>query len=75
MDRVIREEDIEIRIGRADGGQSFVQVVHRPTGIQRYVVGFFGRSSKEITIDLRDQVESELIANGWTKSFQKTEKT
>jgi hypothetical protein len=69
MDRIIRDEDIEVRIGRADGGRSFIQVLHRPTGVQRHVIGLVGQTSEQVTIDLRDQVQSELIAGGWIKSY------
>lgn len=41
------DEDFRVDVGRADGGRTFVRVVHLPTGRERTVVGLDGRTARE----------------------------
>ena len=61
MDHVVRSDDFQVDIGRASGGQTFVRVVHLPTGESRQAVGLAGRASSAVIADLCAAVEGELL--------------
>jgi hypothetical protein len=69
---MLRDEEIEVRIGRcqAPSGQihDVMQVVHRPTGInrQRTPLGV-GKNRREIERTLRNEIEDELRTKGLTQ--------
>lgn len=62
---MIKPEDIEIRIGRAVGGD-FMWVVHKPTGIRREAGPPLPKPGKAKHEMLR-QIEAELLQKGLTQ--------
>ncbi|MFO0814435.1 MAG: hypothetical protein U0796_14530 [Gemmatales bacterium] len=68
MAKVIRDDLFRVDIGRASGGQTFVRVIHQPTGIARVVVGLAGRDTRAVTTELRDAIVGELLGRGWCRS-------
>jgi hypothetical protein len=53
-------DDFEIRIGRADKGRTFVQVIHTPTGNHRVQFGLSGESTDDIARRLYQELLAEL---------------
>jgi hypothetical protein len=68
---MLRDEQIEVLIGRCQGSdgkiENFMQVIHRPTGIQRYEVPIRSKNQRELERRLRSEIEAELIAKGLTQ--------
>jgi hypothetical protein len=62
---MLRLEDIEVKVGRAVGGD-FMSVVHRPTGISR-TVGPPLRTPGKTKHQLLGEIESELRERGFTE--------
>jgi hypothetical protein len=54
--------DFRVDVGRADKGQTFVRVVHVPSGKQKVVVGLKGSTSQEIALRLTKELAGELAA-------------
>ena len=65
---MLRDEDIQIEIGRAVGG-SFVRVVHLPTGISRAQMPPLGsgKQQQEVQARLLREIEDELRTKGLTE--------
>jgi hypothetical protein len=67
---MLREEEMEIQIGRAHDGLkpcSFIRVIHLPTAIARYQVGFQGLTGDSIRQRLQVEIEAELQSRGLTQ--------
>jgi hypothetical protein len=65
--KLLRDQDFRIDVGSAKGGKTFVRVIHLPTQVSAIVDGLTGRSTKEVGDELRQQVEDELVTQGWVK--------
>ncbi|TWT31405.1 hypothetical protein [Blastopirellula retiformator] len=62
---MLREEEIQIQIGRGSHGGDFLRVVHTPTGIERLHPGpLAGVNRHELTQQWLEEMETELIAKG-----------
>jgi hypothetical protein len=68
---MLRDEEIEVSIGRCQSPDGkigdFMQVVHRPTGIQRHESPIQTKKRRELERRLRSEIEAELIAKGLTQ--------
>jgi hypothetical protein len=67
MAGVVRDEDFRIDSGRAEGGRTFVRVVHEPTQASRVVVGLKGRPYAEVVQELLTAVRQAIEAGGWRR--------
>jgi hypothetical protein len=65
VEKVIRSNDIEVQIGRASGGRTFIRVVHHPTNASRYLAGLGTRSVKDVRDELMADLQTELLRLGW----------
>jgi len=65
---MLRDEDIRIDIGRAEGG-SFMRVVHVPTGVSRTRLPPIGtgKQQHETRARLLSEIEDELRTKGLTQ--------
>jgi hypothetical protein len=60
---VLREEEIETRFGRMEGG-SFIQLTHLPTGISRFTGPLAGRGSSIVVAEMLRAIECEIYEKG-----------
>ncbi len=67
MAQVIRDEDIEVDVGQASGGQTFIRVVHLPTGVSQLKIGR-GVKVSQVVANLTAAVECELVNLGWSRA-------
>jgi hypothetical protein len=54
------EEEFRVDIGRADKGQTFVRVVHIPSGKERIQVGLEGNDARDVAKRLTEELRTEL---------------
>jgi hypothetical protein len=52
--------DLRFDVGRADGGRTFVRVVHIPTGKSRTIVGLGNRTAEDVAAELAKDLMREL---------------
>ena len=62
---MLKPEDIEIHVGRAEGGD-FMKVVHKPTGISRSQGPPLKKPGK-VQHEMIREIERELMAHGLTQ--------
>jgi hypothetical protein len=60
-EKMIRS-DFRVDVGRADGGRTFVRVVHLPTGKDRVLVGLDGSDPEEVALQLTKELAIEIDA-------------
>jgi hypothetical protein len=65
---MLKLEDMEVHVGRAVGG-SYIQVIHKPTGIFRVKMPPLG-DSKTIPRELMLEIEAELLEKNLTQYIQ-----
>ena len=63
---LLKAEDIEIQVGRAQGGKDFMRVLHKPTGIHR-VEGPPLPNPVKAKFEMLGEIEAELLRNGLTQ--------
>jgi hypothetical protein len=61
---MLRQEDLQVSIGRCAGGGNFVYILHLPTGISRQKGPLVGESYTVIKNRFLREIEQELVANG-----------
>ena len=65
---MLREEDLELRVGRADHGGDFLQLLHVPTGLSRYHPGpMKGVNQFDLKQQWLEEIEAEIAARGLTQ--------
>ena len=62
MTEIMTRSDFRVDVGRADGGRTFVRVVHLPTGKDRLLVGLDGADPEEVALQLTKELSSEIEA-------------
>ncbi len=65
---MLREEDLELRVGRASHGGDFLQLLHVPTGLSRYHPGpMKGVNQFDLRQRWLKEIEAEIAARGLTQ--------
>jgi len=62
------KSDFRVDVGRADGGRTFVRVVHLPTGKDRLLVGLDGADPEEVALQLTKELASEIDAQRFDRT-------
>ncbi len=71
---MLRDEDIQMDIGRCVGGD-FLRVTHIPTGVSRYKGPLGGANQHELVQGWLSEIEGELIERGLTQHLVPTYQT
>ncbi len=65
---MLREEDLEVRVGRTSDGSDFLELIHVPTGLSRYHPGpMKGVNQFELQQRWLKEIEAEIAARGLTQ--------
>jgi hypothetical protein len=65
---MLREDDLELRVGRGAHGGDFLELIHVPTGLSRYHPGpMKGVNQFDLKQRWLIEIESEIAALGFTQ--------